>query len=502
MPAISSAAIQQLIRDLETPNKALTREQLELVSTLEKEKIIPPYGGFVENLRRSIPAMQNTMQDIGARERWNEERQGERGYLEQAESDPRRELEQWREQDLERLRNQYAHERADVMRDNPFTGPQDDQDLFHQHHQARNKTMAEEEAEAARKTLPFLEGAANVARGRTAGEEAAAWRDLNRREVAERNSGAAGMEPPIKALDITGIPQPLDLPPPAAGDPNRQWTIDNLLNRQHHIAAMRPYVAYSPEARVAAVPAEQKRANLLANETGDYKPYLERARQMNAQSASSFPSQVQEYMNPYQHHVVDRIAELGKRNFAENIMPMLEAQFVKSGQFGSSRHADLAQRAARDQQAETQAAQRQALSEGYGQAAAIHNADKERMFGSAGLEGSLGQSTQEQRLRDYEALQNAGDLNRDVDQQHRDARYNEWIRKYNNPAEQAGIWNSYMRGTPLTLQQPAAPRQSFNRNTLGNLIASKGPGLAEWAATKLGVRARGGAIKEIEDRRK
>src|SRR5271157_1243438 len=168
--------------------------------------------------------------------------------------------------------------------------------------------------------------------------------------------------------------------------------------RPHHelqaakIQAIRdePYVPYSQE-RLADMPEDILSAHQLARDEGQkYRPYLERAQQLAESGSRGFPGAAQEYMNPYQEQVTRRIAEEGMRNFREQMLPALESQFVRAGQHGSTRHRELASRAARDIQNEILSRQAQSMAAGYQISGEQFNKDMERRIESAREHGLLG----------------------------------------------------------------------------------------------------------------
>lgn len=129
-------------------------------------------------------------------------------------------------------------------------------------------------------------------------------------------------------------------------------------------------------------------------------PYLQAA-------SGSFPDAASAYMSPYTSAVTDRIAELGGRNLSENILPAISDDFVRAGQYGSTRQRDLVGRAARDTQDSILGQQAQALESGYSTAGQLYNADASRYAGLAGTAGGLG--TQQQQIT-QQAGQTLGNL--------------------------------------------------------------------------------------------
>lgn len=126
------------------------------------------------------------------------------------------------------------------------------------------------------------------------------------------------------------------------------------------------------------------------------------------QAAQTAPANVQQYMNPYQEAVVDRIGQLAQRNLSESIMPGIEGRYIQAGQLGfgarggaggtpSGMMTDTA-RAIRDTQEATLAAQSQALQQGYTGALSAAQADLARQAQLASTMGGLGTQQQQALL--------------------------------------------------------------------------------------------------------
>jgi hypothetical protein len=141
------------------------------------------------------------------------------------------------------------------------------------------------------------------------------------------------------------------------------------------------------------------------NVVGAAQPFMAQAGQATAQSladralsaaspymgaaAQSAPSQINQYMNPYQQGVLDVIAKQGARNLTENIMPGVSDAFIRAGQFGSSRMGEMGSRAIRDTQEAILNQQAQAAQAGYGQALNAAQTDLARQAQLAGTAGSI-----------------------------------------------------------------------------------------------------------------
>lgn len=90
------------------------------------------------------------------------------------------------------------------------------------------------------------------------------------------------------------------------------------------------------------------------------------------------PGTVQKYMSPYTQQVVDNISRLGQRNWNDVIMPGVNSSMIGSGQFGSTRNADILSRAGISASNDITGQQSTALQAGYNSGAAIFGQDANR----------------------------------------------------------------------------------------------------------------------------
>lgn len=213
--------------------------------------------------------------------------------------------------------------------------------------------------------------------------------------------------------------------------------IQGIANKASSIASQ-PYQNY-PGQQLADFNDTQRQAfDLVGSNVGNYMPYLNSAGNSfgqagqygaGATNAVGGPGQswiddgvMQKYMSPYTKSVVDEISRLGNQNLMESILPQVQSSFVGSGQFGSSRNADILGRSVRDAQTNISGLQSQALQSGYGTAANIFNQDALRDQAWKGLQaqtylgagnlanqtgaqqGALGQLRQSLGMGDVSAL--------------------------------------------------------------------------------------------------
>lgn len=125
---------------------------------------------------------------------------------------------------------------------------------------------------------------------------------------------------------------------------------------------------------------------------GAASPYLQAA-------GTSFPQAANAYMSPYISGVTDRLAALAGRNLKENLLPAVNDQFIRAGQYGSTVNRDTVGRAIRDTQEALLGQQAQALEQGYGQAAQIYGQDAARQAQLAGIAGGLTGAQQQALLQ-------------------------------------------------------------------------------------------------------
>jgi hypothetical protein len=164
------------------------------------------------------------------------------------------------------------------------------------------------------------------------------------------------------------------------------------------LGAAQPYFgqAAGMSGLTAATPGLQQGAGYVAGSTDALglqmaQPYLGAAGQSAAQT-------VGQYMNPYTEQVVNRIGQLGTRTLQEQVLPGIEGEMIRAGQFGGTRQAELTGRAIRDAMEGISAQQSAALQQGYGQAQQAAQTDLARQAQLASTAGGLGGAQQQALL--------------------------------------------------------------------------------------------------------
>jgi len=108
------------------------------------------------------------------------------------------------------------------------------------------------------------------------------------------------------------------------------------------------------------------------------QPWAQGAQDAVSGNAQNWTDNVSKYMSPYTTQVVDNIARLGKRNWEDTIMPGVNSSMIGSGQFGSTRNADILTRAGMRAADDITGQQSTALQAGYNGGAAIFGQDANR----------------------------------------------------------------------------------------------------------------------------
>jgi hypothetical protein len=173
-----------------------------------------------------------------------------------------------------------------------------------------------------------------------------------------------------------------------------------------------------------------------------YEPYM-------AAAGRSSADVTQQFMNPYTDQVVSRIGELGTRTLQEQMLPGIEGQMIRAGQFGGTRQAELMGRAIRDAMGEISAQQTGALQQGYAQSLTAAQREQER-------QGGLAVQAQDLSLKGVDALKTMGGLEQGQVQRNLDLAEADRREQFAYPEEQLGALTKTM--TDLA---PAIPKATL-----------------------------------------
>jgi hypothetical protein len=211
------------------------------------------------------------------------------------------------------------------------------------------------------------------------------------------------------------------------------------------------------------------------------------------------PDVIKTYMDKYETNVTDRISEIAKRQLREKLMPELGDQFIRAGQFGSTRQQELAQRGVRDitenmtgqiaaelskgyttagQQAQEDLRRQASLGQAAGQLAGTEMTGLSNL---AGVQAGLAQKEQALGLQAAGALETIGMTKEQMNQRNLDLAYQDFQRQTQYPKEQLSFLSNIVRGLPsgggTTSTQTTGSGQSYSASPLAQL-ASAGLGAA------------------------
>jgi len=207
--------------------------------------------------------------------------------------------------------------------------------------------------------------------------------------------------------------------------------------------ASQPYQPYTGQRIQGLDPLSEQASTLAQGNVGSWKSGLDYA-------GKTAPSLVNDYMDPYQDQVTDRIAQLGQRNLTEKLLPQVNSTFTGAGQFGSTRNSDFNNRALRDTNESIMGAQGQYLSQGYQQSMDNINTDQTRMASVAGQGAQLGAA-------DAASLNALGQTNQQLGQSNLDLNYQNFNEQNNYQKNQMDWLNQLVKGTPSMSGSTSSP---------------------------------------------
>ncbi len=242
----------------------------------------------------------------------------------------------------------------------------------------------------------------------------------------------------------------------------------------------------------------------LARQQGIDKPYLNEANTMSREGANAKfdPSMIEQYLNPYNKHVVQQMEELANKQFYDKTLPNLKRQFVNTGTYKSGARTKAVDDLIKEHERELNNARYRALNEGYRpaaeQAGKMHESRAARQLEGANVQSGLAPLAQAGKLSDVEALRQVGAEQRDREQAERDFEYQNFQQQENYPyrmqQHQAGI----LTGMPQRYQDVYSGEQTPGTpqlNTAGNLSGIAASAYGARMAGGYGRKA-GGAIKK------
>ena len=303
-----------------------------------------------------------------------------------------------------------------------------------------------------------------------------------------------------------------------------QDAIYNQVQMSQNVAAT-PFTPYGGQLTAGLSPLQQQAQQAATSSVGTWqKPYgevmsgLQAAGEQGAGGAAAAQPylnqgsraaymDVNNYLNPYNTNVTDRIAQLGARNLSENLLPGVSDQFIKAGQFGGSRMGEFGSRALRDTQESVLGQQGALLQQGYGQSlnaaqadadrqvaiarAAADQANADAQFRQSGLaqQASLLQQGQQMRGQDIDRLNALGTQQQGLNQAGLTSAYNQYLMEQGYPQQQVQFATEQLRGLSPLVTGVTQNTQTSTGNTglsplsqvgaigslAGGLFGDKGP---------------------------
>lgn len=281
-----------------------------------------------------------------------------------------------------------------------------------------------------------------------------------------------------------------------------------LLSRANAVAG-EPYQAYGGPRLAEFTPEQQRAFEMTSDSVGRFMPSITQGMDYTQQAASkssygaaqpymdvagrSAASMVGDYMSPYQDFVANRIGQLAGRNLRENLMPNINRDFIRAGQYGSSRMMDTIGGSLRDVQESALAAQGDLLNRGYGQALSaaqtdlgryadlgqlagnLTNQDVSNLLSAGSQMGTLGQAGQAMNLKDLAALEAIGQTRQGQAQKGLDIAYGDFQRQRDYPKEQLSMLNALIRGLPYgssTSTASTGPASSYQASPLAQIAGA------------------------------
>ncbi len=239
-----------------------------------------------------------------------------------------------------------------------------------------------------------------------------------------------------------------------------------------------PYQKYQGE-RIAPFNPTQRRGFELAQNEGNNPFYSETFGQAgetirNALGQNIAPyldratgaTDIGEFYNPYEERILQNLQQEGNRNLQENLLPNINTKFIGAGQYGSTGHQDLTNRAIRDTQEGISKASGAAQHAGFNTAlqAALQKQEsnlnagqlagkdiERQMLGGEALQNLAG-SQQNSELKRISLLDQVGKQQQQQSQNEQNVQYQNFQDEANFPYLQQARETEMIRGQPVSTQ--------------------------------------------------
>lgn len=289
-----------------------------------------------------------------------------------------------------------------------------------------------------------------------------------------------------------------------------QYLSDYLYNLMSgaYSAAQEPYQAYGGPRLTPFSPDQLAAFQATRDAAGAYRPQLTAAGQTAAEavqlspteaaqpyfnvSSMSTPQVIGAYINPYVENVTSRMGDLAARQIREKLMPELGDQFIRAGQYGSTRQQELAQRGVRDisenlasqigstlaqayTTAGTQAQQDLSRLGSLGQAAGTLSASEmQQLANLSNVQGQLAQREQALGIQGAGALETIGQTQQQQQQRNLDLAYQDFLAQRDYPKTQLQFLQNIVQGLPSGGGTAARSESSMGQQYSASPLAQLG----------------------------
>jgi len=254
--------------------------------------------------------------------------------------------------------------------------------------------------------------------------------------------------------------------------------LERLVSAGEEEIADKPYKYYDPQERVAQLsPAEEQAIAATPDAAGAYIPGLSAAFGSAAMGSRGIQDvNFADYMNPYTQNVVDIQKREAIRDY-EKMRPGMGYSAAKQGAFGGARHGVVEAEAERNLGQRLGDIQQTGQERAFTAGTNLFTNEAQRQLQASPMFSQIGEASQRLGLTGLDAVLKAQAIPRNVEQQLRDAQFQEYMREQGYGMRQLSDLNTIVRGispggTTTTQGQVAgsSPLQTFS----GSLLAGAG----------------------------
>jgi hypothetical protein len=223
--------------------------------------------------------------------------------------------------------------------------------------------------------------------------------------------------------------------------------LERLVSAGEEEIVDKPYKYYDPQERVAKLsPAEEQAIAATPDAAGAYIPGLSAAFGSAAMGSRGIQDvNFADYMNPYTQNVVDIQKREAIRDY-EKMRPGMGYSAAKQGAFGGARHGVVEAEAERNLGQRLgdiqQAGQERAFTAGTN----LFTNEAQRQLQASPMFSQIGEASQRLGLTGLDAVLKAQAIPRNVEQQLRDAQFQEYMREQGYGMGQLGGLSGIIRG--------------------------------------------------------